>query len=1141
MLPGRPVNRTLSGRLGITLLLVALAAPGAAVLGHAQVPANASPASAAVDLPSATPSGSVRGAEPASPVSERFAALEDGVRATGVPLGLFHPPDLPAAAPGRAGPVSPTYATGPAPMGVSDLGLRNLSGELTPYVLNTSSVFGSVALERAVPVYVDGDGPDTFGIQLDAVATGVTLAGQGGYQFWAQNFVTYTPSTGNLSFGDNVWNFSSAQGAISPNVFEATGPNGTLDAPYLYYATGPTVNISQPFTLGLYLNAADVGGRPAIYFNYTVSNRTIDDSGSFDHVVFNSVAGAVHSPAPAPVFQVNGTAVDPYGLPNDFELDLVGNGDGDTTTFFALNATLGLRFWNASAEAFQVVPTAYDAGSDTGETSNGVLPVYHAPLLGGPPTVAVGTGPSFVEGLWNVSGALDGSRNFSVAQKPQNAFLFVSPGTTFNESTAQWVPTIRLGAAASDFAIPDTGNFSLQWMLSDREPVNFSVTDLVPLAGSNTTLTVNLTVDDPLGSYTPLLAWKNAELPAISTGGGTAADPYILIHRSVGDLEPIFGQTNDFGFPVFAGVLLIDTTSYVHVVDPPVAVSYGTWSYPTLDLLGLPHNNSLQLEFWNVSDVVVTNSSDLSGWLPASVYPFPAAEVEFWGSEGNLVAGNTFYDQGYALALYGGKNNTVWGNTILSGSTRPSLDGGNATVGLLEWESGDLLYNNYVAVPVPALTPTINAFSCQVACLPASYTDIWNVSRQPVNATATVDGVALSGSILHLGYQGGNFWSNYGSAKDPFGDLPYNDGGLITHDGDYLPLYPSTLYPVTFVETGLAAGLLWGESSLGVSTTSTTADLEVVAPNGSYAFNVTAPAGYLGPSPGAFVVNGSALAVPIVFDEEFTEEVAEAGLVTGWSWTVTFTPEAGSGGNGATVNSSAADASTDLTNGTYRYSVGAYGYDAKPSSGTLTVDGQPAPLNVRFALLPILTVTASGLAAGIPWSVTVVQGSSSFTATGVGDGAVVFTVLELAPGPFSWTASATNYTVSPATGSGTAPTPSSAGVDFSPVAGISATPAGVDWVPFALGGLAAVAVVGFLLYVRERRRHHGPPRPIAPAVPAGVAAAATAVVVPATPAPAPAAVPSTPPVWEEGPADTTRPAPWDEGPGDSDRSGPRSS
>ncbi|HTT16422.1 MAG TPA: thermopsin family protease, partial [Thermoplasmata archaeon] len=632
--------------------------------GSGSVARGATP-SASTASASAPRSGS--GAPAPTAAAERVSALNEALRDRGVPLQDIHPPNLGAERPGARGPVSPTYATGPAPMGLADLGLRNVSGSLEPYALATSSVWGSVNLTRAASVYVDGDGPDTFGIQLNAVASNVTLFGGTGYEFWTQDFVSYTSSTQQLSFGDNVWNFSAD--AISANVFAATSPNGTLVAPYFYYAVGPTFTVAYPFTLGLYLNSTVVGHEPAVFFNYTVaeSNGTTL-KGSFDDVVFASSAHPSAHPAPPPAFAINGSAVDPIGLPNDFELDLVGNDDGDTTTFFAMNATLGLAYWNASLGAYATVPSAYDAGSDTGETSTGILPTYTVPVLGGPPTVHVGLGPSYVQGLWNVSAALNGSRSFLLVQRPQNAFLFVSPGTSFDPASAQWVPTLRLGASTTSFVLPNEGNFSLEWMLSDREPETFAVSNLVPLPNSTTGIVLNLTVNATYGSYTPLLAYGNAELKAISQhGAGTLANPYILVHHPLHSLDPVFGQMNDFGFPVFAGVLLVNTTSYVRLLEPAVTIDYGSWQYGQLDGLGLPHVNELQLEFWNVSDVAVLNSSGISGWLSVELSAFPEGELLFWGSSDDLVANDTFYDQGTAIALYGGTGTTIWGNRVLTG------------------------------------------------------------------------------------------------------------------------------------------------------------------------------------------------------------------------------------------------------------------------------------------------------------------------------------------------------------------------------------------------------------------------------------------------------------------------------------------
>jgi thermopsin len=1012
-------------------------------------------------------------------------------------------------------------------MGISDLGLRNnSSGDLVPYVYNTSSVWGSITLTRAQSAYVDGDGPDTFGVQLNAVATNVTLFGVPGYEFWAQDYFSYTSSTHTLTFGDNVWNFSSASGAMPANVFASYGPNGTPEPPTYYYAVGPTFTVAYPFTVNLYLNATHHEGLPAIYFNYSVTNGSgWSPHGTFDYIAFNSSGGASAAPVSAPAFQVNGTGNDPAGLPNDFELVLVGNGNGDTTTFFTLSATMALSQWNATTHAYTVVPAAFDAGSDTGETSSGVLPVYRA-TTGEPPTVSLLTGPSFVEGLWNVSTAVDGSRQFHLTQVPQNAFLFISPGSTFNASDAQWVPTLRFGATTSGVSIPNTGIYTFEWMLSDRSAMSYSTTLHHPAANSTTAVVADLTVNVSAGSYTPLLAWGNAQLAAISqAGNGTAGNPYVLVHHPEGPLDPVFGQLNDFGFPVFAGVLLINTTSFVDVVQPSVAIDYGSWMAPQLSSLGLPFTNTLQLEFWNVSNVSVRGSSDLSGWVSANILPNPAAEVLFWGSDGNLVASNTFHDQGVALALYGGENNTVWGNTIVPSSQMPAFLSASNTTGILEWESGDLIYNNYLAVLNPAITPTYDAFSCQIVCEAATYDDTWNVSQRTANANVTVLGMNLTGSILGTWYQGGNYWSNYGTPEDPFGVLPYNDHGLISQGGDYVPLVLSTVYSVTFVESGLIPGAAWNVTLLGVTANSTSTQLVLYAPNGSTDASVGTPPGYVGPATVVVDVNGTNLTVPVNFTQVFEVTVHEGGLVAGWSWNGSFLGTSAGASSGAFATTASAG-TVNLTNGTYTCTFYAYGYATGPGLAKLTVSGSAVSRHLVFSLLPILSVTASGLAPGSPWTVTVTQGHAHVNETGLGDGTLVFTVLEINPGSYAWNVTVAGYSASPSAGGGTASRPGSAPTLTAVAVAFVANPApapGFDWTWALVGALAALAAIGFALLALARRKRRPPSKPMVPA--AAAAAAPTAKAWDETPDTRETPASGRPP-WAEEPGDTERPEPY---------------
>jgi len=155
--------------VGLAVVVATLLAPTGALAGVHPAPAAHPSVPAVGSTPTAS---SVLGSSAA-----KVQALETSLRDRGVPLRDIHLPDLMAESTARKGPVAPTYATGPAPMGVSDLGVKNVSGTLVPYDYNTSSVVGSLSLNRSEAVYVDGDGPDTFGVQLNAVATGVTLLG----------------------------------------------------------------------------------------------------------------------------------------------------------------------------------------------------------------------------------------------------------------------------------------------------------------------------------------------------------------------------------------------------------------------------------------------------------------------------------------------------------------------------------------------------------------------------------------------------------------------------------------------------------------------------------------------------------------------------------------------------------------------------------------------------------------------------------------------------------------------------------------------------------------------------------------------------------------------------------------------------
>ncbi len=934
--------------VAVLLLAVSFAAPsalGATSRTAAPLPSSLVPARSTAARPVPTPP------EPstsASPGLERWRAVEAGLRAKGLDPAGLHLPNFAAEKVRPDQPVSPLYTNAPAPMGVADIGLRNVSGQLTPYALNSTSVAGTVSITNLTSLYVDGDGPDSYGIQLNSVANGVTIFGNSSFEFWSQNYATYTVSTDQLVLGDEVWNFSSFSGNFPANGIYAYSPDGNLSfLPYLYQGYGPTITVGYPFSLTLFLNSSIFEDRPVLYFNYSVTNATFSESGSFDYLVFNSSVGAPTGPAPTAYYQADGYSYDPIGLINDMEIDVLGNDDGDTTLFYEANATISLQYWNATLGRLVEVPSAFNAGQETGETSNGLSVTSSG---GADPHGVIRSGPSFLGGLWNYS-AYTAVAPVTIHLRPAEAFLFINQGPRLEADDSQWVPTNPNGTTTID--LPFNGSFYFEFLFSEYAPQGFPVA-----VGGPETFLVHLLHDETDGVYTPLIAIGNAEVANLSVAGnGTPANPYELESNEYGPIAPEFTTWDDYLFPLFPGLLLAGTNVWVVATPPPFDVQYSAAQLTEglADGLGLPASNQLQLQLYDASNVTLTGAASIGGWLSVYEGGFAESSLVLWNCSNDLIAANTFADEGVALGLFGGTNNTVWGNTFetaapLTTSPGSLMNSGPALTGINETESGDLLYNNYLSVALPSVTPTVNPFTCDQfgECPAVAYSDTWNVTPQPASDGTIVHGLNLTGSILGVGPQGGNYWSNYGTQTAPFGVLPYTDGGAITVGGDYAPLLPFALFPVTVGETGLPAGDLWNVSADGVATASNGSSIGIALPNGTYPLTVGAPAGYVGSGPAALSVDGAPVGVEVVFRTLANLTFQPAGLADGALWEVSVSGSGLPAENGTGVGP-ATTVTFTLPVGPYNYTASAAGYDAEPPNGSVTLPAGGLVTPVTFA------------------------------------------------------------------------------------------------------------------------------------------------------------------------------------------------
>lgn len=200
-------------------------------------------------------------------------------------------------------------------------------------------------------------------------------------------------------------------------------------------------------------------------------------------------------------------------------------------------------------------------------------------------------------------------------------------------------------------------------------------------------------------------------------------------------------------------------------------------------------------------------------------------------------------------------------------------------------------------------------------------------------------------------------------------------------------------YPVEFPESGLPTSSTWGLTVGGVGQSGTGA-LTYFLPNGTYAYALAPPAGYVQstlPAAGALVVDGSSVVEPTVQFRPATVPLAfvESGGVDPAGWSLTLTQVAGTPCTGACAtdwSNSSTSATFSAPNGTYRYLLeglgSGYQLTGVAPTGLVQVTGSPVTLDFGFARGPTPTIAfrEGGALGGSTWCVRFAQLLSRCTA-----------------------------------------------------------------------------------------------------------------------------------------------------------------
>jgi thermopsin len=800
-------------------------------------------------------------------------------------------------------------APGPTSIGVNDLGLRtNATGAYVAYSYRTTSLEGTVAINNLSLLPIEMNASSSITLQLNAVLNNVTVFGQSIYQIWAQNVIFYSVEGDQMQLATDAWNFTGAPFELFQNDIYENSPGGFLFSGTYVHAVPdrpPAWTLAPPFAISFYLNATNIGGRNALFFNYSVSSahdithggqnfgHSISD-GSFDWIIFNSTAGMPKGyRAPPASFLISGSQASNIGLPNDAEIAICGGSDGFSAITRSLNATAQLQFLNATTGTYAPVPAAFTTTEDTGESMEGVD--AHFTAASAQHGVAYLTnGPEYVYGLWNASSPGTTDKEFRVSASPSTTLIWVSPtgghgSPAFNNSLAAWdlSPT-----TSTSFWLPSGPGllYTAAGLANDYTPA------YVPLAGTGVT-SISLARNLSEGVYVPIIAFGNSGVASIAqSGSGTATNPYVVSYSQVQPIRSLFAVYDIFTQPLYPGLLLSGVSAHVVIRDPPsLLVEMSTEALTVLAGyygLTVPAYNNLPIEIYDSSNISLVDASNITGWFPGTLTGFLMASLFLSNDSHLLVAYDHFETMGSSMVLVDPngdqplEDNTVFGNvfatsSIVTGPDASSLyqveafntsyTGPAAPGALGVFSSGNTVYGNLFETPITAYSPPQNPYLAYVflndfgyhfySSVAVNWQNHWNISVEPTSYVRFVNGIALTGSVVGASFQGGNAWTNWNGSR------PYTDAGLIVGGGDQLPLpiAGSPVSAVVFEQTGLTVGTGWtvsvgGSSYVGVGTLIVTYE-----PNGSYSFLVATGTGFAIPSHGTFSVAGLGVVIKIHF------------------------------------------------------------------------------------------------------------------------------------------------------------------------------------------------------------------------------------------------------------------------------------
>ncbi len=265
------------------------------------------------------------------------------------------------------------YVQSSMPTGVTSYGVFDVNGELEGYTVYTTAVLGYAnissisAFNPMPPANISESGAS---LQLNAMMSVNSPTGEQTY--WLQNVLDIVTGNHTLAYADNIWNVSAPYANLTPYLVSGEGNTGPATHQNYYGFESNFANYTLPLSILLVTSVISSGQGPVVMFGYRPYSN---GSANSRPVYFDNVSLRVPGSAPRIEITPYNTTPDMPGFSGsiyDLELVFGGEGNGETTTFSSLNASLGLYYLSAITSAkweIAAVPSVYTYGVNTGETA----------------------------------------------------------------------------------------------------------------------------------------------------------------------------------------------------------------------------------------------------------------------------------------------------------------------------------------------------------------------------------------------------------------------------------------------------------------------------------------------------------------------------------------------------------------------------------------------------------------------------------------------------------------------------------------------------------------------------------------------------------------------------------------------------